>query len=187
MNKVNCRLAYQPLFWKWARGPPPSSLFSGRTERVAEIVPRWMEHFANPYCKFVLNKAFIQKSNGTHITRVTTFPLCLEIYGTGVTATRTLANYSCRKRTPFLVTLCNVRRALPPPPPPPPLRDTWVNFWPGMYSLPLWPPNPLKCILRILVTFEHLCIHLVKALTWVFLQWNDTCFRSLITRNLLHP
>ena len=80
---------------------------------MAEIVLRSMEHFANPYCKFVLNKAFIQKSNGTHITRVTTFPLCLEIYGMGVTATRTLANYSCRKRTPFLVTWCNVRHAFP--------------------------------------------------------------------------
>ena len=165
MNEVSCGLAYQPLFWKWARGPPTSILFSGRTDRVAEIVLRSMEHFANPYCKFVLNKAFIQKLNGTHITRVTTFPLCLEIYGMGVTATRTLANYSCRKRTPFLVTWCNVRHAFPPPR----LGDTWVNFWLGMYSLPLWTPGPLKCILRILVTFEHLCIYLVKALTWVFL------------------
>ena len=142
MNKVNCGLAYQPLFWKWARGPPPSSLFSGRTERVAEIVPRWMEHFANPYCKFVLNKAFIQKSNGTHITRVTTFPLCLEIYGMGVTATRTLANYSCRKRTPFLVTWCNVRHAFPPPPSPPPWGHLG-QFLAGYVQLPSLTPRPI--------------------------------------------
>ena len=37
------------------------------------------------------------------MTRVTAFSLCLEIYGMGVTATQTLANYSCRPdKDPFV-------------------------------------------------------------------------------------
>ena len=39
------RLDYQPLFGKWAHAPPLNSLFSGRTERAAQIEPSHGDEF----------------------------------------------------------------------------------------------------------------------------------------------